>query len=102
MFREFQLCSVGGGGHYKTHHVIEQLSVLCKWTEPSGREPSLEWGVLALQQEESPAQSLPMPGLQGVLDSPVGTQQMFWKHQLVKNQPWSLTKVLQSWEIPPK
>lgn len=35
--------------------------------------------------------------LHGLLDSPAGTQQMVWEHQLVKNQPWSPTKVLQSW-----
>lgn len=28
MFRQFQISSAGGGGHYKTHHVIEQLSAL--------------------------------------------------------------------------
>lgn len=28
MFWQFQISSVGGGGHYKTRHVIEQLSAL--------------------------------------------------------------------------
>lgn len=72
MFRQFQISGVGGGGHYKTHHVMEHLSALiirlCKQTEPSRRAPShQECGVLALQQEENPAQCLPMPGMTGWL-----------------------------------
>lgn len=54
MFWQFQISGLGGGGHYKTHHVIEQLSApmtrLRELIEPSGRAPShRERGALALR-----------------------------------------------------
>lgn len=56
MFWQFQISGLGGGGHYKTHHVVEQLSALMtrlhEWSEPGGRAPShRDWGVLALRSE---------------------------------------------------